>query len=62
MKLINKFLNSLFPGICIICGKNNTNYLCPKCFILIKNELKYIIRNQHQEEVDLKEFKHYYLR
>ena len=39
--MFEKVVNLLFPPSCIICGNGFKNWLCPKCKLLLKEELKY---------------------
>lgn len=41
--MINKILEIFFPKTCTICGKIYKNWICPKCYLKIKKELKYCI-------------------
>ena len=41
------FLNLIYPPICGICGKLNSNFLCDKCQKLLESQLKFeIIENK----------------
>jgi predicted amidophosphoribosyltransferase len=39
--MLEELLNIFFPPICAICGKITKNWICPKCYLKIKPELKY---------------------
>lgn len=39
--MLEKLLNIFFPPICVMCGKVYKNWICPKCYLKIKPELKY---------------------
>ena len=39
-KLIEKIISIIYPPKCGICGKLDENFLCKKCVIMLKNELK----------------------
>ena len=39
--MIEKILKIIFPVSCGICGKINSKWICPKCYIKIKKELKF---------------------
>lgn len=39
--MLEKILELMFPNSCGICGKIHKNWICPKCYYKIKQELKY---------------------
>ena len=39
--MLEKMLNILFPPCCVMCGKEAKNWICPKCKILLREELKF---------------------
>lgn len=44
-------MNIFYPPICGICGKFNSNHLCPKCNLILKNQAKFAKeKNQKQEK------------
>ncbi len=56
--MIDSLLDFIFPGVCVICGKLNKNYLCNCCYLNLKQELAYktITKNQLNNK-----FKLYYM-
>lgn len=49
--MINKILEILFPNACVICGKINKKWICPKCYLKIKKELKYYIMKKKDTNI-----------
>ena len=43
-------MNIFYPPICGICGKFNSNYLCPKCNLILKNQAKFAKEEYEQQE------------
>lgn len=39
--MLEKILDILFPPCCVMCGKENKRWICPKCKLLLKEELKF---------------------
>lgn len=39
--MIEKIINLIFPNSCEFCGRIYKNWICPKCYIKIKSELKF---------------------
>lgn len=39
--MVENLLNILFPPSCVICGKIGRKWICPRCKLEMKNELKY---------------------
>ena len=45
MKIINRILDVIYPPVCGICGKLNTNSLCNKCKNKLQNQISYKIED-----------------
>lgn len=43
-------LNLIYPPVCGICGKFNSEFLCKKCYIMLKNEADFSIVTNHNFE------------
>lgn len=56
MKLINNFLDLIFPPACGICGKIGEGYICEKCYKEIE---KYLYNNGEVEQINIFYLFHY---
>ena len=60
MKIIfEKILDYIYPQVCGICGKLNTNSLCKKCEIKLKNEFNFQTDN-YQTDTSKNFIEHHY--
>lgn len=50
MNLKENILNIIYPNVCGICGKINEEYICKKCYIKIKDNLKCNIKKCGKEK------------
>lgn len=44
--MIKKILKIIFPTSCTMCGKIYNKWICPKCYILLKRNLKFTTINE----------------
>ena len=44
--MIKKILKMLFPTSCTMCGKLCNTWICPKCYVLLKKNLKFYSINE----------------
>ena len=44
--MIKKILKMLFPTSCTMCGKICNTWICPKCYVLLKRNLKFYSINE----------------
>ena len=48
--ILEKVLNLIYPQVCGICGKLNSNSLCNKCKVKLEKEFKFQTDNYEEDE------------